>query len=174
MFIYDLVKSNENIEFVAYEKIGKNRYELLNEFEGKLIKFDNENLKKICKQKAFLAPEDNVDYNEWKKVIEKKIKSGDTIIYFITYEEKPIGYFKLDVEKINGDNKILLDGLYIDEKFRHKHFGSSIIEFIIDISNQRKCKVIKLSVTSNNTPAIALYEKMGFINYYHSMVLELK
>ena len=57
----------------------------------------------------------------------------------------------------NKDDGKLLDEIYIEEKFRNKGIGTSIIKDII-----RKNSIVYLWVYKENKQAISLYKKLGF------------
>lgn len=57
-----------------------------------------------------------------------------------------------------GDNIDLLS-VFVDNKYRLKHIGSSLLENLI---NEYPDKTITLEVEENNESAIALYKKFNF------------
>lgn len=57
----------------------------------------------------------------------------------------------------NKDDGKLLDEIYIEEKFRNKGIGTSIIKDII-----RENTIVYLWVYKENKQAISLYKKLGF------------
>lgn len=48
--------------------------------------------------------------------------------------------------------------------FRHKGIGSKIVRELCNICSKNNCPDLTLEVRISNTPAINLYEKMGFQN----------
>jgi ribosomal protein S18 acetylase RimI-like enzyme len=56
------------------------------------------------------------------------------------------------------DDGVLLDDIYIEENYRQKGIGTSIIEDIITNN-----KIVYLWVYKNNNKAFSLYKKLGFI-----------
>lgn len=85
-------------------------------------------------------------------------------------EEVPASLSKYNIVKDNGDNDVIgaflvddydngkiLDEIYIEDKYRNKGIGSSIINNII---NQHS--VAYLWVYKMNEKAISLYKKFGF------------
>ncbi len=57
----------------------------------------------------------------------------------------------------NNDDGVLLDEIYIDEKFRNNGIGTKIIKEVIKANN-----VVYLWVYKLNVKAINLYKKLGF------------
>ena len=74
---------------------------------------------------------------------------GDEIMGFLNYD---LIYDRIEIAYI-----------YIEEKYRKKGFASNLIEYLIDIAKEKKCSNISLEVNENNTSAINLYIKNGFI-----------
>ena len=58
---------------------------------------------------------------------------------------------------INKDDGVLLDEIYLEEKYRNKGIGTSIIKKILSNYNKVYQWVYKL-----NTRALSLYKKLGF------------
>lgn len=51
----------------------------------------------------------------------------------------------------------------VNTRFLRRGIGSKAIAEAIKISKKKGCKYIRLTVTKENTPAIKLYEKNGFV-----------
>ena len=60
-------------------------------------------------------------------------------------------------------DRIELDGLVVKEGFRKKGIGGTLLAYLIEYASCSCCSNITLEVASNNAPAIALYEKFGFV-----------
>ena len=58
---------------------------------------------------------------------------------------------------VNKDDGVLLDEIYLEEKYRNKGIGTSIIKKILSSYN-----IVYLWVYKLNTRAISLYKKLGF------------
>ena len=57
----------------------------------------------------------------------------------------------------NKDDGVLLDEIYLEEKYRNKGIGTSIIKKILSSYN-----IVYLWVYKLNTRALSLYKKLGF------------
>ena len=78
--------------------------------------------------------------------------------YLLLLDEVPIGYGHLDKE----DDKVWL-GIALNENHKGKGFGALIIDHLLVFANNSKLKIIHLSVDKQNTSAVKLYLKKGFI-----------
>lgn len=79
-----------------------------------------------------------------------------------------IGYYQNDeivgyilIKKIS-DIDCLLDGLYVEEEYRNKGIGTSLIKEAIKIIKTKNYKYVDIGVMSNNKNALNLYKKIGF------------
>ena len=60
-------------------------------------------------------------------------------------------------------HKATLIAVYVEPAFRGHGVGQKLVETsLMDAFNVPHIKSVKLTVTSDNAPAIALYERMGF------------
>lgn len=89
--------------------------------------------------------------------METEINNINSII-LVNEEEKKINAYLYAVKTI--DNIDILS-IYVEEKYRKKNIGSSLLEELIN-NNRYLKQSIMLEVSTNNTPAINLYKKMGF------------
>ena len=71
----------------------------------------------------------------------------------ICIDDKKIGCLLV----VNKDDGVLLDEIYLEEKYRNKGIGTSIIKKILSSYN-----IVYLWVYKLNTRAISLYKKLGF------------
>ncbi len=93
-------------------------------------------------------------------------------IFMIRYNDEVAGYgnisFTYSIEA--GGNVVLLEELFIKEKFRNKWIGKNFFEFVY---KNYPAKRYRLEVTECNTNAIKLYEKLGYkILNYKQMIKE--
>lgn len=100
----------------------------------------------------------------------------DHLCTFLLLDEgKPVAYGHLDVsdeatissmcgsdEKIAPAEKTIWLGIAVSEKYKGKGLGLIMMNQLISFAKQNRVKQIKLSVDNDNTPAIKLYEKLGF------------
>ena len=121
----------------------------------------------------------NVTKNDISKLIEYKLKSIFDYAQNLSLEEinqindyvksnvpKELNNYKvicIDDKKVgcllitNKDDGVLLDEIYLEEKYRNKGIGTSIIKEILSNYN-----IVYLWVYKLNTKALSLYKKLGF------------
>lgn len=61
-------------------------------------------------------------------------------------------------------DRIEIQYIYVNEEFRNQKIATKLIEYLYNISKEKKCTNITLEVNVNNISAIKFYEKMGFSN----------
>ena len=82
-----------------------------------------------------------------------------TVLGFV--DSIPVAYGHLDPE----DEKTWL-GVLVSDNFHGKGYGSKILDYLIDFGLQNDISSIYLSVDNNNSNAVELYKKKGFIRKY--------
>ena len=96
--------------------------------------------------------------------------------FLLLDEGKPVAYGHLDVsdeatiaehcgstEEKNNTQKTIWLGIAVSEKYLGMGLGAIMMNQLISFAKQNKVKQIKLSVDNDNTAAIALYKKLGFV-----------
>jgi len=58
---------------------------------------------------------------------------------------------------------LYLDDLYVKEKYRGNKIGSLLMQKMMDVAKEEKCKRLRLQVLHWNDKAIEFYKKSGFI-----------
>lgn len=100
--------------------------------------------------------------------ISSEIKSGFSDFFGAFSEEKLAGY--IGGRTIAGETEIF--SVAVSPEFRRKGIAKALIEKFIETVRKKETQVIFLEVRASNLPAIALYEKNGFVfcglrkNYY--------
>jgi ribosomal-protein-alanine N-acetyltransferase len=89
------------------------------------------------------------------------------VFYVITSQDKVIGYctyrLKPAFSSRGFEKNSVIYSIAIDSKFRNKGFGRKLLEESIKEMKLNKISSVLLYVNVNNTPAIKLYEKTGFL-----------
>lgn len=84
-------------------------------------------------------------------------------------KEEKIGHFGLvnydfSVREGQHEKYCFLIFVYIHPKFRKMGYGTAMMKEAINLSfNCQKCDAIELKVVCSNQKAIALYQKLGFV-----------
>ncbi|MFA6753489.1 MAG: GNAT family N-acetyltransferase, partial [Bacilli bacterium] len=74
--------------------------------------------------------------------------------YKLIYSNNKIVGTLLVLKHLNG---VLIDEIYLEEEYRNKNIGSSLILNILNLN-----KIVYLWVYKNNKKGIKLYKKLGF------------
>lgn len=126
--------------------------------EYKLVNFSNDDIDKLISYKLdiILCHVENLDQNEIKRIykyvndnVTKELSNYKSIVI----KDETVGSLLV----IKNEDSLLLDEIYIEEKYRNQNIGSDIIKDLI-----LKNDIIYLWVYKKNKGAIKLYKKMGF------------
>lgn len=132
-------------------------------------------------------------FREMAKLIPDFIKAGNQNTEFIentitncesdilVYEEngKVIGFILIQA-KTRPDFEFMIPGKYcyimdiiVTEKHRGKGFGTALMNSAKDWAKEQNCNFVNLDVLVNNSAAIRLYNKLGFIPKAQEMYCKL-
>ena len=132
-------------------------------------------------------------FREMSKLIPDFIKEGDQSVEFL---EKTISNDDSDILVYENDGIVvgfillqakerpvfdfMLPGKYcyimdviVTENSRGKGFGTALMNSAKDWAKEQDCNFVNLDVLSNNTGAITLYKKLGFIPKAQEMYCKL-
>lgn len=160
----NVIKENEiavnlykNVGFVIVEEnelkytMLYNEYKLINAFINDIERIKKYKLKTIFEYANNLNAEEKERINNYvNETIPNEIDKYKNIILN--------GNIVGSVLVIQKDNAILLDEIFIEEQYRNKEIGTSVIKDIIASTNSN----IYLWVYKDNVKAIKLYNKLGF------------
>lgn len=140
-----------------------------------IIRLYREQFKEMEKLIPDFIKEANQDETFIKNTITDK--NSDILIY--EHNGMVIGFILLQA-KIRPDFEFIIPGKYcyimdvvVTEKFRGNGYGTALLNSARDWATEQNCKFINLDVLSNNTKAIKLYEKLGFIPKAQEMYCKL-
>ena len=98
---------------------------------------------------------------------EQKISNYSSIghIGFVAeYEGHVVGNVTLFTEKAVRLRHVVSFGIAVDSHFTRRGIAQQLIEFALDYAfNWLAAQRVELSVFADNSPAIALYQKLGFV-----------
>lgn len=103
-----------------------------------------------------------------KNFIDARLKNNESVIFVATVKEKdktlPIGFTQLYPKFSSGKAiKIwVLNDLYVEETYRNKGIGESLINIALKYAKDDKANHVELSTAANNYNAQRLYEIIGF------------
>ena len=92
---------------------------------------------------------------ELKKDLINDLKSTEEIIIII-------GYVKFKY-KTKATKSIWIDEIIIDNDYKKKGYGKTLITEVTKFAKENKCKRIELNCWSFNEDALKFYEKIGFV-----------
>ncbi|NBX67726.1 MAG: GNAT family N-acetyltransferase [Proteobacteria bacterium] len=135
-----------NIELI---KVSPNESELLKDYVEALYRFEGdfeaivnieEGVKSLFKNEALATP------------------------YFIKQGNEKIGYVILtryhSVEK--GGLTIYIDELYVEERFRRRGVGKTILDEVVNIARREKAKALWANTEHNNEGSQRFFKNAGF------------
>ncbi len=107
---------------------------------------------------------------ESKNIIMACLQSTDKKLYVAEINKEIIGICTL----YYSENKVIIYGLGISEKFQGKGYGYKLINSVFNILKDKGCE-LELEVDSINEKAHNLYKKVGFketrvVNYYEKNI----
>ena len=99
---------------------------------------------------------------------ERTLNKEDSVIFVAKDDKKIVGYVMAYIKKENkavNNNIVEVMHIYIDEKYRKKNIGKSLMLKIEDWAKTKlKSFDIELQCVSNNINALKFYESLGYKN----------
>ena len=98
------------------------------------------------------------------RYLTRMIKEGLSPEYSVIAfdENKPVGCILNGIRSINGKNVAWNGGTGVSPDYRNKGVGKLMMEETIKVYTEANVQIATLEAISDNQPAIALYEKMGY------------
>lgn len=108
----------------------------------------------------FVSVEDVIEKERYEMLIRTEniyiIRENEIIVGYAMLERKEREAHGLHYRKI-----INIEAIAVDENYRGKGYGTTLIKYIIDIAKKEKYTDLYLTVNEENEDAIKLYEKIG-------------
>ena len=111
--------------------------------------------------------------------IENIIAKDDSDILVYEYNRNIVGFILLQA-KTRPDFDFIISGKFcyimdiiVTEKHRGKGFGTALMNSAKDWAKEQNCNFVNLDVLVNNSEAIRLYKKLGFIPKAQEMYCKL-
>lgn len=131
------------------------------------------------REMAKLIPDFIKEGDQSIEFLEKTISNDDSDILVYENDGIVIGFILLQA-KVRPDFDFMLPGKYcyimdiiVTESHRNKGFATALMISAKDWAKEQDCIFINLDVLSNNTGAITLYKKLGFIPKAQEMYCKL-
>lgn len=100
------------------------------------------------------------------KKLLSEIVNEESFYYFILYNEKLIGYLKLNINGSQTEkyckNCLEIERIYLDIEFKGLGIGKKAIQFAVDKAKLLSKPIIWLGVWDQNPRAIQFYKNQGF------------
>lgn len=101
--------------------------------------------------------------------IKKQLVNSDSSFYFTFWKEELVGYFKLNQNESQTDDKlpnsVELERIYVLQLFQGKQIGKHMLKEAIHLASKGDKRYLWLGVWQKNTDAIRFYEKNGFAKF---------
>ena len=111
--------------------------------------------------------------------LEKTISNDDSDILVYENDGTAVGFILLQTKK-RPDFDFILPGKFcyimdiiVTEAHRNKGFGTALMNSAKDWAKEQNCSFINLDVLVNNSGAIKVYEKLGFLPKAQEMYCKL-
>lgn len=92
------------------------------------------------------------------------IESGDTEFILIGEPEVGFAQMRYRLSVWSGREDAWLEDLFVDEQARGQGLGKTLVEAAIQRARSRRCERVQLETNSQNSGAIVLYERAGFVS----------
>lgn len=111
------------------------------------------------------------DHKEWKDVFIKAYidNSKKHLGYVATYDNKVIGFAGFNI--VSSD-KERFGPIYVSDNFRGQKIGKNLTLSVLEKQKELGCKKSYFLWGENNSIALKMYEKIGFIMYSNMSVLK--
>lgn len=131
------------------------------------------------REMAKLIPDFIKEGEQSTEFIENIIAKDDSNILVYEYNRNIVGFILLQA-KTRPDFDFIIPGKYcyimdiiVTEKHRGKGFGTALMNSAKDWAKEQNCNFVNLDVLVNNSAAIRLYNKLGFIPKAQEMYCKL-
>ena len=121
------------------------------------------------REMAKLVPYFIKEGDQSKEFIESTISGTDSDILVCEDNSKVVGFILLQAKK-RPDFPFVIQGRYcyimdiiVTENSRGQGFGTALMNSAKEWSKEQNCIFLNLDVLTNNTTAIRIYEKLGFV-----------
>lgn len=130
---------------------------------------------KVLYRQLFSAMEEHQPYyfqctgDQKEDYILETIKDDTSDIILVEDENETVGFIIVDFHEAEASHRIVprnftyIMDLVVGDQYRGKQYGETLMNAAKDWAKESNCDYLELNVLSNNTKAIAFYEKHGYI-----------
>lgn len=118
-------------------------------------------------------------YNE--EQLKEILENEETPIFVATNDEDEVMAYAFCIIQQHKNNNILtdiktlyIDDLCVDEKYRRKHLGTALLNYVFDYAKQIGCYNVTLNVWNLNQDALNFYKHNGMepLKIYMEKIIE--
>jgi len=95
--------------------------------------------------------------------------SGVQHWFLVRFREDDVGCLMLNLDE--DEQQLSLSYLGIVPEHRGKGFGAELVTHVQRLSHQFRCRRVILSVDSNNSPAVRIYQRAGFSCFHRQLLM---
>lgn len=98
-----------------------------------------------------------------------ELNDPNSQFYFVYLDDQLAGYLKVNLNESQSEqvapNALEIERIYIRSAFKRHGLGRFLFQEALKLAQAKNCSSIWLGVWEKNYPALAFYEKMGFIQH---------
>ena len=134
--------------------------------EIKIVTAQESNLNEIYYLLRQLWPEKGINLENLKNTFLKGLLAADQYYFIARTNNDIFGFASLTIKNNLWQEGLIahIDELVVDKNYRRKGIGSSLIEKLCEIAEQKGCKKIELDSAFHRKEAHEFYEKHNFNN----------
>lgn len=112
-----------------------------------------------------LILKNNLDFKKFENAFNYNLNKENVYYYLLKENDQTIGFISIIInyQLHHADKVATVEELVINPKFQGKKYGTSLLNYAIELAKNEKCNVIELTSNFSREEAHKFYEKNGFI-----------
>lgn len=108
-----------------------------------------------------------IQYDKFKEIYYQKLNDANSYYIVAVVNQKIVGVLisELQVQLHRAKKRGYIEDLIVDENYRNKGIGKSLLENAVSYARDNDCEVVDLTSYITNDNAHRFYEKNGFIKH---------
>jgi ribosomal protein S18 acetylase RimI-like enzyme len=110
-----------------------------------------------------------IDDNINRDKLAMELKNQNSEFYFSVFQDKPIGYLKLNhglaQTELKDSTTLEIERIYVLKEFHGKKVGQLLVDLACQIAKGAEYEYVWLGVWEKNLKAIYFYKKNGFVEF---------